>query len=89
VKTLQQQPLAQTSTPPLLAMLMTSDPDGNVTKIEFRAGPTVLGQDTSAPSSFTWRNDASASHVLTARATDNAGAMTTSSPVSITARPKR
>ena len=66
-----------------------SDPDGNVTKVEFRDGTTVLGQDTSAPYSFTWRNVPPGSHQLTARATDNAGAVTTSSPVGITVRPKR
>jgi glyceraldehyde 3-phosphate dehydrogenase len=38
---------------------------------------------------FTWRNVPSGSHVLTARATDNAGAVTTSSPVGFTVRAKR
>ena len=60
-----------------------------MTKVEFRDGTTVLGQDTAAPYSFTWRNVASGSHVLTVRATDNAGAVMTSSPVGITVRPKR
>jgi len=49
----------------------------------------ALGQDTSAPYSYTWRNVPPGSHVLTARATDNLGAATTSSPVGITVRPKR
>jgi hypothetical protein len=66
-----------------------SDPDGNVTKVEFRDGTTVLGQDTSPPYSFTWRNVPPGNHLLTARATDNAGAVTTSSSVGITVRPKR
>ena len=66
-----------------------SDPDGNVTKVEFRDGTKVLGQDTSAPYSFTWRNVPSGNHVLTARATDNIGAATTSNPVAITVSPKR
>jgi len=60
-----------------------------VTKVEFRDGATVLGQDTSAPYAFTWRNVPPGNHVLTVRATDNAGAATTSSPVGITVRPKR
>ena len=75
--------------PTITVTATASDPDGNVTKVEFRDGTTVLGQDTSAPYSFTWRNVPSGSHVLTARATDNAGAVTTSSPVGITVRPKR
>jgi len=65
-----------------------SDPDGSVTKVEFRDGTTLLGQDTTAPYSFTWRNVPVGSHVVTARATDNAGAVTTSTPVAITVRPK-
>jgi galactose oxidase-like protein/Big-like domain-containing protein len=74
---------------PTIAITATaSDPDGNVTKVEFLDGTTVLGQDTSAPYSFTWRNVPSGTHTLTARATDNAAAVTTSSPVSITVRPK-
>jgi len=75
--------------PTITVSATASDPDGNVTKVEFRDGPTVLGQDTSPPYSFTWRNVASGSHVLTARATDNAGAIMTSSPIGITVRPKR
>ncbi len=65
------------------------DSDGTVTKVEFRDGTSVLGQDTNAPYSFTWRNVPQGSHVLTVRATDNAGGVTTSSPVGITVRPKR
>jgi len=75
--------------PTITVTATASDPDGNVTKVEFRDGTTVLGQDTSAPYSFTWRNVPSGSHLLTARATDNAGAVTTSSSVGITVRPKR
>ena len=75
--------------PTITVVASASDSDGNVTKVEFRDGTTVLGQDTSAPYSFTWRNVPPGSHLLTARATDNAGAVTTSSPVGITVRPKR
>jgi hypothetical protein len=60
-----------------------------VTKVEFRDGSTLLATDTSAPYSFIWRNIPQGSHVLTARATDNAGAVTTSSSIGITVRPKR
>jgi hypothetical protein len=75
--------------PTITITATASDPDGTVTKVEFRDGTTVLGQDTSAPYSFTWRNVPSGSHILTARATDNAAAATTSSPIGITVRPKR
>jgi hypothetical protein len=75
--------------PTITVTASASDSDGNVTKVEFRDGTSVLGQDTSAPYSFTWRNVREGSHVLTVRATDNAGGVTTSSPVGITVRPKR
>jgi hypothetical protein len=75
--------------PTITVTANASDSDGSVTKVEFRDGTTVIGQDTSAPYSFTWRNVPQGNHVLTARATDNAGAVTTSSTVGITVRPKR
>jgi hypothetical protein len=75
--------------PTITVTATASDPDGTVTKVEFLDRTTVLSQDTSAPYSFTWRNVPQGSHVLTARATDNAGAVTTSSQVAITVRPKR
>jgi chitinase len=75
--------------PTITITATVSDPDGSVTKVEFRDGTTAVGQDTSAPYSFTWRNVPQGSHVLTARATDNADAVTTSSAVGITVRPKR
>ena len=75
--------------PTITITATASDPDGNVTRVEFRNGTTLLGQDTSAPYSYTWRNVPPGSHVLTARATDNAGASTTSSSVGITVRTKR
>ncbi len=62
-----------------------SDSDGTVTKVEFfRAdGATKLGEDTTAPYSYVWKRAASGTHSLRAKATDNAGAVTTSAPVSI------
>jgi hypothetical protein len=54
-----------------------SDSDGTVTQVEFYQGTTLLGVDSSSPYSFN----------LTARATDNGGASTTSTPVDITVTP--
>ena len=66
-----------------------TDPDGSVTKVEFRDGPTVLGQDTTAPYSYAWKKVSQGDHTLTVRATDNAGGVGTSAPVRITVRPRR
>ncbi|MEV4744868.1 glycoside hydrolase family 48 protein [Streptosporangium sp. NPDC049248] len=61
-----------------------ADSDGTVSKVEFLNGSTVLSTDTTAPYAFNWTNVAAGSYSLTARATDNAGAVTTSTPVGIT-----
>jgi hypothetical protein len=66
-----------------------ADPGGQVTNVVFRDGANVLGQDTTAPYSFTWRNLRAGTHVVTARATDNDGVATTSAPVGITVRRTR
>jgi hypothetical protein len=75
--------------PTITVSASASDPDGTVTKVEFLDGSTVVGQDTSSPYSFTWRNVPSGSHALRVRATDNRGASTTSDSVSITVNTKR
>jgi len=61
-----------------------SDGDGTVGKVEFFQGLAKLGEDTSAPYSYTWSDAAVGNYTLTAKATDNGGATTTSSAVSIT-----
>lgn len=61
-----------------------SDSDGTVQKVEFYAGTTKFGQSTTAPYSFVWHRPGPGSYALTARATDNAGLMTTSAPVTVT-----
>ena len=61
-----------------------SDLDGTVTLVEFFDGATKLGEDTSAPFSFVWSAASLGSHQITAIATDNLGAKTTSTAVNIT-----
>jgi len=61
-----------------------SDPDGSVSKVEYFSGPKLLASLTNSPFQFTWTKVAPGSYSLVARATDNAGVMTTSAPVSIT-----
>ena len=64
-----------------------TDPDGTVTKVEFFQGATKLGEDTTAPYSYTWNSVADGTYVLTAVATDNDTQTTTSSAVTITVQP--
>ncbi|MEZ0392145.1 MAG: Ig-like domain-containing protein [Pseudobdellovibrionaceae bacterium] len=61
-----------------------SDSDGSVSKVEFFNGSTKLGEDLTAPYSFTMASAVEGSYSLIARATDNAGAVANSAAVSIT-----
>ena len=55
------------------------DSDGTIEKVEFFVGGnTKLGEDTSAPYSFTWTDAADGEYTLTATATDNEGGVRTS-----------
>ncbi|MBO9700112.1 MAG: rhamnogalacturonan lyase [Sporocytophaga sp.] len=60
-----------------------SDSDGSVTKVEFFNGSMLVATDITAPYSFFWTNLAAGVYNITAKATDNQGASTTSSAVSI------
>jgi Domain of unknown function (DUF1929)/Bacterial Ig domain len=66
-----------------------ADPDGRVASVSFYDGSKLIAQDTTAPYSYRWNVSTVGSHVLTARATDNLGATSTSSPVTITVSKKR
>ncbi|HEX8039608.1 MAG TPA: Ig-like domain-containing protein, partial [Chryseosolibacter sp.] len=61
-----------------------SDTDGAVSKVEFFNGTTKLGEDLTSPYDFAWSNIPSGTYLLTAKATDDKGAATTSAVVSIT-----
>jgi chitinase len=63
-----------------------ADPDGTITKVEFYAGSTLLGTDTSTPYSFFWRPSSNGNQTLTAKAYDDDGAVTTSAPVTVRVR---
>lgn len=62
------------------------DPDGSIAKVEFLQGTTVLGAVTAMPYLSTWSNVPAGVYTLTARATNNLGAIATSTPVTITVR---
>src|SRR6185436_1353346 len=61
-----------------------TDSDGTVSKVQFFQGTTLLSTVTSSPYTFTWPNVPVGTYSLTVKATDNSGAMTISSAVSVT-----
>ncbi|HEX7900037.1 MAG TPA: DUF5060 domain-containing protein [Planctomycetota bacterium] len=61
-----------------------SDPDGSVAFVDFLRGTSVLGMDTTTPYAFTWTAVPAGTYTLTARATDNDAASSTSSAITIT-----
>ena len=70
-------------TTPVNITATAADADGTVTKVDFFDGATLVGTATAAPYSITLANAAAGTHALTARATDNNGAVTTSGAVSV------
>lgn len=61
-----------------------TDADGSVAAVDFYAGTTLVGSDTSSPYSVAWNGVAAGTYSLTAVARDDKGASTTSAPVAIT-----
>lgn len=59
--------------------------DVEVAKVELLVDDVVVGALTSAPYEFSWTPPYAGTYILTARATDNIGQETVSSPVSVTA----
>ncbi|WP_216726789.1 Ig-like domain-containing protein [Hymenobacter siberiensis] len=60
-----------------------TDSDGTIAKVEFYQGTTLLGQALTAPYTYTWTGVPGDAYSLTAKATDNGNASTTSAPVAI------
>ena len=60
-----------------------SDTDGSVAQVQFFAGTNLLGTATANPYSVTWTNVPVGDYNLTAKATNNQGATSTSSAVNI------
>jgi uncharacterized repeat protein (TIGR01451 family) len=65
-----------------------NDGDGTISKVEFYQGTSLLATDLTSPYSYTWSNVAAGSYSISAKATDNLGAVTTSNVVSITVNAK-
>jgi len=63
---------------------LASDLDGTIDLVEFFTGGVKIGEDTTDPYSYNWKNAIVGVHELTAKATDNGGGVSTSSIVNIT-----
>lgn len=60
-----------------------SDADGTIGKVEFYAGTELLGTDSSAPYQLGWTPVAAGQYSVAARAYDDKGASTVSSPIAV------
>ena len=70
--------------PATVALSATAtDADGTVARVDFFAGATQVGSASAPPFAATWNSVAVGSYLLTARATDNRGATSTSATVPI------
>jgi parallel beta-helix repeat protein len=65
-------------------MATASDRDGSVSRVEFYAGATLVGTDTTSPYSVVWPNPSPGTYSLTAKAYDNLNASTVSASVAFT-----
>jgi chitinase len=74
---------ASYTAPATVTINATASDNGSVTKVEFFQGATKLGEDTTSPYAYTWSSVGAGNYTLTAKATDNQGAVTTSSEVNI------
>jgi M6 family metalloprotease-like protein len=63
-----------------------SDADGSISKVEFFNGTTLLSTDNVSPYGFYWQNVAAGTYTIIAKATDNEGAVASSS-VTVTIQP--
>jgi hypothetical protein len=61
-----------------------SDTDGSVVKVEFFSGTTLIGSASTAPYAAVWSGVGAGAYSITAKATDNKGAVATSAAVAIT-----
>src|SRR3989344_2353940 len=74
-----------TAQTPLAITASAPDPDGTITTVELlRGGSTSLGSDSSSPFTIIWQNPPAGTYTLTAKATDDDNAQTTSAPITIT-----
>jgi len=71
---------------PMTLTAVAADFDGVVTKVDYFAGETMIGSVNTAPYTLVW-SPAAGIYSITARATDNGGAVSTSNPINVTIAP--
>ncbi len=71
----------------MLLVANASDSDGTLTQVEFFAGAGSIGTVSSAPFQLLWNPSSTGVYSLSARATDNSGASTTSAAVNVSINP--
>lgn len=64
-----------------------TDSDGSISKVEFFRGADKIGEDVTSPYSITWTGMAAGTYSITAKATDDKGATTTSSAILVSVNP--
>ena len=64
-----------------------SDPDGSIKNVQFFNGSTKLGEKTTAPYNYTWTGMNAGTYIITAVATDNLNA-TSSSSINVRVNPE-
>ena len=60
-----------------------NDTDGSVSKVEYYNGASLIGSATVSPYNFSWTNVGAGTYTITAKATDNLGAVTTSAGITV------
>jgi hypothetical protein len=68
---------------PIVITANASDSDGTVTRVDFFANGGYIGFDETSPYSMTWQTNITGTYVITADATDDDGAVKTSTAVTI------
>ena len=69
---------------PLTITANASSPGRSVSKVEFYKGTTKVGESLSPPYSYVWITPPAGTYRITAKATDDRGAATFSSPITLT-----
>jgi RHS repeat-associated protein len=76
-------PTAATAPARITLSANASDSDGTIARVEFYNDLVLLGTATQAPYAYTWDNVAPGHYTVSAKAIDNLGASTQSSPVTV------